>query len=239
MFKIFGGILLSIILSSNIFAKNIPKLTEPVIDQSGALSTEFKNNLNEKLKEEFKKSGRQIQILLVDSLDGEPIENYSIKLFDEWQLGNKKDDKGVLVLISIGDHKSRIEVGRGLEGSITDLVSNRILQNGNVFFKNKDFEGGISSIVNEIIEKSVDTIPTGTRPITKTENVNYIGIILFILGALLLISTVMYFLGYDGFILVRLILEILIAIIGSGRGGGGWSGQGGGSAGGGSSRDWD
>lgn len=239
MFKIFSLILLSLILSGNIFAKSIPELTAPVVDTAGVLSISFKNNLNEKLKQEFQKSARQIQVVVIDSLDGDSIENYSIKLFDEWKLGNIKDDKGILVLISIGDHKSRIEVGRGLEGLITDLVSNKILITGNNFLKSKNFEGGIDFIVNELLEKSFNKNEKGNTPSVEKDNVNIIGIILFVLGALLVISTIMYFLGYDGFILVRLILEIIIAIIGSGRGGGGWSGGGGGAAGGGSSRDWD
>jgi uncharacterized protein len=238
MLKYIGCIFFVIAYIISVSAKEIPELTNPVIDQAGILSEQFKFHLNNKLKEEYTKTGKQIEIVIISSLEGDPIETYSIKLFDKWKLGNKKEDKGVLVLISINDHKSRIEVGRGLEGTLTDLASHRILKNANPFLKNKDYESGINLIVSQIINKGLDNQEKkGSHLNSNKNNINIISIIIILLVILVSVSVILYFLGFDGFLFIRFILEIFLAIISSGRGG--WSGGGGGSAGGGSSSDWD
>ncbi|WRS27747.1 TPM domain-containing protein [Oscillospiraceae bacterium MB08-C2-2] len=71
-------------------------------------------------------TGAQVALLTVESLDGLDIESYSIGVVDEWKLGQKGKDNGVLILVSIGDQESRIEVGKGLEGTLTDILTGRI-----------------------------------------------------------------------------------------------------------------
>ncbi|NOS94301.1 MAG: YgcG family protein [Cyclobacteriaceae bacterium] len=93
----------------------------------------------------------QIAILIVQSLDGEVLEDYSIKVAEKWKLGSKKNDNGVLLLIAIEDHKMRIEVGEGLEGALTDAHSNRIIRNEMApEFRRGDYDAGVINAITSI-----------------------------------------------------------------------------------------
>lgn len=115
-------------------------------------------------------SGIDIAVLVVDSTMPETIEQFSIKTADSWKVGEKKKDNGILVVIATKDRKSRIEVGYGLEGSITDAISTRILSEyANPFFKNNDFKGGILEIIGKL--KNVKDGKKVTEPVVfKTDN---------------------------------------------------------------------
>ena len=88
----------------------------------------------------------------IDSLDGEAIEPYANRLFRAWGLGQAGEDNGILLLVAKTDRKMRIEVGYGLEGTLTDLHSKLIIENTMVpAFRAGDFSGGISAAVDDII----------------------------------------------------------------------------------------
>ena len=88
----------------------------------------------------------------IDSLDGEAIEPYANRLFRAWGLGQAGEDNGILLLVAKSDRKMRIEVGYGLEGTLTDLHSKLIIENTMVpAFRAGDFSGGISRAVDDII----------------------------------------------------------------------------------------
>lgn len=107
-------------------AFDVPSLTGPVIDQVGWLSSSDRRLLEEILRD-FSKTGKaQVQIAILPSLHGESIEQVSIQITDQWKLGEAKKDNGVLFLFAAEDRRMRIEVGRGLEGDLTDLASKRI-----------------------------------------------------------------------------------------------------------------
>jgi uncharacterized protein len=72
--------------------------------------------------------GVQLQYLVVRSLDGEPIEDYSIRVAEAWRIGTKGKDNGVLVTVAVEDRRVRIEVGGGLEGALTDVQASRIIR---------------------------------------------------------------------------------------------------------------
>ena len=91
-------------------------------------------------------------MLTIPSLEGEVLEQFSIKVAEEWKIGQKNKDNGAILLISKNDRKIRIEVGRGLEGKLTDLLSGRIIQYEIVpKFREGNFDGGIEAGVNAII----------------------------------------------------------------------------------------
>lgn len=105
----------------------IPPLRSHVNDYAGILSRSTEDQLNEILSTVKQKTGIELAILTVESLGGLEIEQASIQVTDQWKLGTVKEDKGVLLMAAIQDRKLRIEVGQGLEGTLTDLRSRRII----------------------------------------------------------------------------------------------------------------
>ena len=142
--------------SSNIvFAqKAIPELWgQRVNDEAHALKQATTDQLEKDLKVYEDSTSNQIAILIIQSLAGEVIEDYSLKVAERWKLGTKSKDNGVLLLIAIDDHKMRIEVGHGLEGALTDAQSNRIIRNEMApAFRLNDYDAGVIAAVNSIIK---------------------------------------------------------------------------------------
>jgi uncharacterized protein len=134
-------------------AVEIPKLQDRVTDLAGVLSPEQIASLDSRLKEFEDTDSTQIAVLIIPSLDGEPLEDYSIKVAEAWKIGQKGRDNGAILLISLNDRKLRIEVGYGLEGTLNDALSNRIIRNEiTPRFRAGDFYGGIDAGVTAIIQ---------------------------------------------------------------------------------------
>jgi uncharacterized protein len=110
-------------------AAPIPPLTGPVVDAAGLLDGGAERRLAA-LARAARAEGRgvQLQYLLVRSLEGEPIEDYSIRVAEAWKIGTKGRDDGVLLTVAVEDRAVRIEVGGGLEGGLTDLQASRIIR---------------------------------------------------------------------------------------------------------------
>ncbi|MEQ1953739.1 YgcG family protein [Mesorhizobium sp. CN2-181] len=133
-------------------AADLPKLTGRVADTAGMIDPATETALSQKLEAFEKKSSDQIVVATVDSLDGEAIEPYANRLFRAWGLGQGGENNGILLLVAKADRKMRIEVGYGLEGTLTDLHSKLIIENTMVpAFRAGDFSGGISRAVDDII----------------------------------------------------------------------------------------
>ncbi len=105
----------------------IPKLESRVTDQTGTLTAAEQSQLEQTLAAFEQRKGVQIAVLLVKTTQPEEIEQYSIRVAEAWKLGRSKVDDGALLILAIDDHHVRIEVGRGLEGSLTDVMSHRII----------------------------------------------------------------------------------------------------------------
>lgn len=124
-----------------------------VNDFAGVLTAEQMSVLEQTLLQNQQSTGNEISIVTIKSLDGDTIENYAVKLFEEWGIGQKNKDNGVLLLVSVSDHKMRIEVGYGLEPVLTDAVSSQIIRNviAPQFKQNNYYEGivaGVSQIIS-------------------------------------------------------------------------------------------
>jgi uncharacterized protein len=133
-------------------ATEIPYLAGHVNDNAGILSSTTATALESALKAHEDSTSDQVVVLTVMSLEGEDIETFSIHVVDTWKLGKKGKDNGVLLLVSKDDHKVRIEVGRGLEGNLTDLTCGRIIRNDIVpRFKEGDYDTGVRVGVTSII----------------------------------------------------------------------------------------
>jgi uncharacterized protein len=133
-------------------ALTFPKLTGSVVDEAGIIPEPIRASLTEKLKTLEDKSGIQLVVATVDSLQDEEIEPYANALFRFWQLGEKEKDNGVLLLVAPKQRRVRIEVGYGLEGTLTDALSKIIITNAMTpRFKAGDFGGGIERGVDDVI----------------------------------------------------------------------------------------
>ena len=107
----------------------IPRLTGPVVDTAGLLSAGDASRLSDLARSARARDdgqGVQLQYLVVRSLEGEPIESYSIRVAEAWKIGTKGKDNGLLVTVAVEDRAWRIEVGGGLEGEIPDALARRI-----------------------------------------------------------------------------------------------------------------
>ena len=130
----------------------VPPLTGRVVDLTGTLNSGQKADLEQKLKAFEDRKGSQVAVLIVPTTAPETIEQYSIRVADQWKIGRKKVDDGAILLVAKDDHKLRIEVGYGLEGALTDLTSKRIIDEEIVpKFRSGDFAGGISAGVDRIL----------------------------------------------------------------------------------------
>jgi uncharacterized protein len=130
----------------------VPPLTGRVVDLTGTLSSGDIATLTQTLKDLETRKGSQVAVLIVPTTQPESIEQYSIRVTDAWKIGRRKIDDGALLVIAKNDHKLRIEVGYGLEGSLTDVTARRIIDEViTPKFRSGDFAGGISDGVARII----------------------------------------------------------------------------------------
>jgi uncharacterized protein len=129
-----------------------PTLETPIVDQTGTLTPEQVKQLATQIATSRKEKSYQIGILIVSSVgNDEYLEGYSLKVSREWGIGEKDKSNGVLLLVAIDDRKLRIEVGRGLEGDLTDVKANRIIRNViTPKFKEGKYYEGISEGINSI-----------------------------------------------------------------------------------------
>jgi uncharacterized protein len=133
-------------------ALHFPELTGRVVDQANVLPAPTRSALDTKLADLENKSGIQLVVATVASLEDNDVETYANQLFRAWKLGDKPKNNGVLLLVAPKERKVRIEVGYGLEGVLTDALSNVIITNQIVpKFKAGDFSGGIERGVDGII----------------------------------------------------------------------------------------
>jgi len=153
-----SGALVSVVLALALIlsarpgaALDVPPLAARVTDQAGVLSSATRGRLEETLRALEARTGAQVAVLVLPSLDGESLEAYSVKVAQTWGLGRKGVDDGVLFLVAKNDRKMRIEVGYGLEARLTDALTRRILD-GEVRprFRQNDFDGGIEAGVDAI-----------------------------------------------------------------------------------------
>lgn len=147
-------------------AYSFPSLTGRVVDQAGIIAQPVAERITEKLAALEAKSGIQLVVVTVRTLDGDDIESYANLLFRSWKLGEKEKNNGVLLIVAPHEHKARIEVGYGLEGTLTDALAKIIITNAMVpRFKAGDFGSGIERGVDDIITVlSTDSSEWEKRP---------------------------------------------------------------------------
>lgn len=137
----------------------IPALSRRVTDTAGLLNAAERARLEDKLAAFEARKGSQLAVLIVPTTQPETIEQYSIRVAEQWKIGRKGVDDGAILLVARDDRALRIEVGYGLEGALTDLASKRIIEDIIVpRFKTGDFAGGIDAGIDAMI-KVIDGEP--------------------------------------------------------------------------------
>ncbi len=240
----------------------VPPLSGRVVDQTGTLSAGDISSLTQTLKDLETRKGSQVAVLIVPTTAPETIEQYSIRVAEAWKIGRKKIDDGALLVVAKDDRKLRIEVGYGLEGSLTDVTSSRII--GEIIvpkFRGGDFAGGISAGVERIVAViNGEPLPAPQAPRQNPDLLSHIdptnpfvifgliivgGILRSVLGRLIgsaatggVVATLAWFIAGSlaaSFILgaVAFLLTMFGETIVSSGGRGGWVGSGGSFSGGG------
>ena len=127
-------------------AAAVPALRGRVNDYAKILTQEQSTALDAQLARLEQDTGHQVAVLTLPSLDGEDIEGFSIRVAENWKIGKKGFDNGLILIVAVNDRKLRLEVGYGLEGILPDLVANRIIRDYIVpLFRSGDFAAGIVS----------------------------------------------------------------------------------------------
>jgi uncharacterized protein len=216
-----------------------------VVDLAGIIAPDIEAGLNKYLLELEQKTTVQMIILTINSLEGESLEDFSVNVaHDKWKLGQKGEDNGLLLLVSLEDRRYRFEVGYGLEGILTDAFTSRVgRQRLAPAFKQGDYSNGIAAaalvLINEIASDAgveISGMPTvrSSRDYPRDGREDgEPGFFRSVLGIIFLLVMVYLFIKNP-----RLFLLLLFAnMMGGGRrggwGGGGGFGGGGGSFGGG------
>jgi uncharacterized protein len=128
-----------------------PALTGRIVDEANLLSSADRNAILEDLKLLEQKSSDQIVVFTTRSLQGYPIEDFGYQLGRAWAVGQQGVNNGILLIVAPNERKVRIEVGRGLEPVMTDLLSKLIIENAILpAFRRNDFSGGIKAGVHDI-----------------------------------------------------------------------------------------
>ncbi|MFM7329340.1 MAG: TPM domain-containing protein, partial [Bacteroidota bacterium] len=160
-----------------------------VHDEAGVLSAGTVSSLESILKAERDSTSNQIAVLIIKSLEGDEISSFANRVFREWKLGQEKKDNGVLFVVAIDDRKVRIEVGYGLEGNLTDLISSRIIRNEVApHFRRGDYENGIAAGTMAIVQAISGTYKNTDRSTGGKVSGGGIGRILMLLLIIFIFS---------------------------------------------------
>ncbi|MCU0303747.1 MAG: TPM domain-containing protein [Thermoanaerobaculales bacterium] len=155
----------AVVASLPVLALEVPRLERRVTDLAGLFTAQAAAAMETELERLERDTGAQVAVLTIASLEGDSLEDFSIRVVEAWQLGDRERDNGVLVLISRDDRLIRIEVGYGLEGVLPDALCGRIIDRAmRPAFRRGDFSGGASGAI-EIIAGAVRGDPEAAAAI--------------------------------------------------------------------------
>jgi uncharacterized protein len=205
------------------WALDVPPLTGRVVDLAHVLPPEIASSLNRDLETHESKTSNQVAVLTLPSLEGEPLESFSHRVATTWKLGQKGTDNGILLLIALRERKVRIEVGYGLEGTLTDLRSAHIIRQEIVpRLRSGDLPGGIAAGVQAILNtiegtyKADEVLPGHTSSDQELAAIEYvtIGIVVGILAGILLSHGLRSTRALFGSLLAFLVAQFASVILG-------------------------
>ncbi|HVR39498.1 MAG TPA: TPM domain-containing protein [Thermoanaerobaculia bacterium] len=221
-----------------------PPPNAPFTDAAGIVSASEADALNAKLRAFESETGNQLVIYVFRSIENESIEDFTIRCAERWKAGSAQADNGLILFVFVEEKKIRIEVGHGLEGTITDAYSSRVIRETIAprFREGHWYSGlnaGADALISRITGKpalQVQPAPATSRPVRRTQPGIDLGTIFFILFILIFVIGPMFArrrgggCGGGGCIVPWFLLGGGggRGITFGGGGGGGWSGGGGG-----------
>ncbi len=230
---LFLAIFFFLCLPFTAYGLDVPRLQGYVNDYAGMISPSVKSKIEEDLRAFEQSDSTQIVILTIPSLEGEDIEEFGIKVGDTWKIGQKDKDNGAILIVSKQERRIRIEVGRGLEGKLTDLMSGRIIDGViKPRFKEGDFDGGFIAGVSSMIDATRGEFRAERRPVQERQKgvpsfltiFLFFGVFTLILGSLSrVLGGVIAAIGLPTFVYLAVLpvgipLMILLALVGFGGG---------------------
>ena len=231
----------------------VPPLTARVTDLTGTLTREQQAGLERMLQEFEARKGTQLAVLMVPTTAPEPIEQYALRVGEQWKIGRKKVDDGAILVVAKDDRALRIEIGYGLEGVLNDATASRIIREIIVpRFREGDFYGGINAGLDRVmrlIDGEPLPEPARSSPAAEGGLMQLLPVLLIVafVGGALLRAVLGRFLGAAatggvvGFLAWMLVGTLIVSLVaglfafiftlggGGGRryyGGGGWPGGG-------------
>lgn len=162
-------------LLSMAWALDVPPLRSRVNDYASVMPAQQAQALESQLAQLERHSGHQVVVLTVPTLDGEDIEGFSIRVAENWKVGKKGYDNGVILVVAVKDRRLRLEVGYGLEGLLPDAIAKRIIADYIVpHFRQQDYTGGIMAgiaAVDKVIRQ--EPLPEAARKRAPKRGSNY------------------------------------------------------------------
>lgn len=244
-----GLLFVSIFAGLAAAALTFPPLTGRVVDAAGIIPPATRDALEEKLADLESKGGVQLVVATVPSLQGQDIASFANELSRTWKLGQTKVNNGVLLLVAPNEKRVRIEVGYGLEGTITDAMSETIIANAMApRFKAGDFDGGIQRAVDDLVTLlTTDSSEWQQRPQIRLDSKGFDPVTWLLFAGLFALLTLVIVSPGFRYVFLNILLNILANPANSSWGGtfggspgegGGFAGGGGSSGGGGASGSW-
>lgn len=246
-------VLPTLFLQASVFAATLPDKPQGYVsDYAGILSETSRAKISQTLSEFEKQTSNQVVVATFESLDGDSLEDFSVRLAQKWGVGTKTKSNGILLLIFKADRQMRIEVGYGLEGALPDALAGQIIRREMVpHFREGNYDAGVESAVQAIIQATQGEYKaSASEPsadfFEKNKHFFFVGLILylvfpiFLYGLVVIAMTSMFgfplgFLMGSGIAVILFALRTLLAKAGgntySGRGGGFGGGGGFGSGG--------
>jgi len=214
---------------------SLPKPTDYVSDNAHVLSADAVTRLDSICEQlDHSQANSQIAIVTVQTMNGDDSADYANQLEDKWKIGKKGTDKGVLVLLAVGDHKYRIDVGYGLEGILNDAKVGDIGREMVPYLRSNDYDSAVTLAVGQVAQVIADDahVTLTNEPMSAAEPMpqQRHGIDI---GKVILIIFVLIFFGGGSIFRMLLGYGLLSSIFGGGGGGRGWGGGGFGGGGGG------
>jgi uncharacterized protein len=226
-------LILILLLPFPAYGLDVPRLEGYVNDYAGMISPSAKSRMEEELRAFEESDSTQIVILTIPSLEGENIREFGIKVGEAWKIGKKGKDNGVILIVSKQERKIGVEVGYGLEGKLTDLVSGRIIDLViTPKFKQGDFDGGFIAGVSALMDATRGEFQAEQRPVRRRQSgfppfltfLMFLGIFTLIFGSFSrVLGGIVGAVGLPaivnfGLLPIGLILIIFLALFGFGAG---------------------
>lgn len=145
-------------------AQHLPPIDHPVNDFAGVLSAEQVTKLDEQLLAHRAASGVQLAVLLVDTTDGEPIEDYALRAAVAWGGGERRKDDGALFVMAVKDRRMRLEVGYGLEALVPDAAAASLLEELKPFLRESDYDGAMAHLVEGLTRRTAAGVAAPPAP---------------------------------------------------------------------------